>query len=85
MASSPVGLTFKRDNADVMNNFYINIVTRAYTSIDEFLKNLRDSIDASKQKETLKELEFIKSNWTSSIYNEVSDQFDKFDKNVDEF
>lgn len=34
---APSGLTFKRDNADVMNNFFVSIVTRSYTNIEEYL------------------------------------------------
>jgi len=38
MSAAPPGLTFKRDNADVMNNFFVNIVTRSYTNIEELLQ-----------------------------------------------
>ena len=37
MSSAPAGLSFKRDNADVMNNFFVNIVTRSFTNIEEYL------------------------------------------------
>jgi len=60
-------MSFKRDNADVMNNFFVNIVTRSYTDIDEILLSQHENVEAQKQKETLKELEGIKKNWTSSI------------------
>jgi hypothetical protein len=35
----PVGVTFKRDNSDVMNNFFVNIVSHSFTNIDEILLN----------------------------------------------
>ena len=82
VSAAPSGLTFKRDNADVMNNFFVNIVTRSYTEIDEILLNQHENVEAQKQKETLKELEGIKKNWTTGIFTEVSQQFDKFDKNI---
>jgi hypothetical protein len=80
--AAPQGMTFKRDNADVMNNFFVNIVTRSYTDIDEILLSQHENIEAQKQKETLKELEGIKKNWTNGIFSSVSQQFDKFDKNI---
>lgn len=82
VSSAPSGMTFKRDNADVMNNFFVNIVTRSYTEIDEILLSQHENVEAQKQKETLKELEGIKKNWTTGIFTEVSQQFDKFDKNI---
>jgi len=43
--ASPTGLTFKRDNADVMNNFFVNIVTRSYTNIEEYLQARNDNVE----------------------------------------
>ena len=34
MAMAPVGYTFKRNNSDFMNNFFIQIVTRSFTDIE---------------------------------------------------
>ena len=79
---SPPGMEFKRDNADVMNNFFVNIVTKSFTNIDEFLKSMYENKEALKQKETLKELEVIKKNWSIGMANEVNEQFDKFDKQI---
>lgn len=81
-ASAPSGLVFKRDNADVMNNFFVNIVTRSYTNIEEYLQARQENVEMQKQKETLKELEGIQKSWTSGIYQEVSSQFDTFDKHI---
>jgi len=59
MAAAPTGLIFKRDNADVMNNFFVNIVARSYTNIEEVLQARQDNQELQKQRETLKELENI--------------------------
>jgi len=69
---APSGLTFKRDNADVMNNFFVNIVTRSYTNIEEYLQQRQENVEMLKQKETLKELENIQKSWTTGIYMEVN-------------
>lgn len=82
MTSAPSGLTFKRDNADVMNNFFVNIVTRSYTNIEEYLQARADNVELSKQRETLKELESISKSWQSGMYSEVTQQYTEFDKQI---
>jgi len=42
--TAPSGYTYKRDNADVMNNFFVEIVARSFTNIEEVLKSQRDNI-----------------------------------------
>jgi len=82
MTSAPTGMIFKRDNADVMNNFFVNIVTRSYTNIEEYLQARHDNVELQKQKETLKELENIQKSWVSGVQSEVTQQLDKFDQNI---
>ena len=38
LSDQPPGLTFKRDNADFMNNFYVDITCRAFTNIEDIHK-----------------------------------------------
>ena len=38
MTSQPAGIIFKRDNADFMNNFFINLVANSFTNIEEVLR-----------------------------------------------
>jgi len=38
LTACPSYMTYKRDNADFMNNFFVNIIARAFTDIEEFLK-----------------------------------------------
>jgi hypothetical protein len=35
MDDAPTGLRFKRNNADFMNDFFINIVARSFTNIED--------------------------------------------------
>lgn len=80
--TAPPGYTYKRDNSDVMNNFFIEIVTRSFTNIEEVLKSQRDNVLQKKQAETLAELERVKKNWDKSIYSEVNANFDNYDKTI---
>jgi len=45
MTACPSYLTFKRDNADFMNNFFINIIARSFTDIEEFLQQQEENKD----------------------------------------
>jgi hypothetical protein len=40
-------MTYKRDNADFMNNFFVNIIARSFTDIEEFLKAQEESFEAN--------------------------------------
>lgn len=42
MSEAPSGVVFRRDNADFMNNFFVNIVARSFTDIEEFLIQQED-------------------------------------------
>jgi hypothetical protein len=45
MDMQPTGIIFKRDNADVMNNFFINLVATSFTDIEEVLKNNSEDLN----------------------------------------
>ena len=47
MSACPSYLTYKRDNADFMNNFFINIIARSFTDIEDFLKQQEENNDNS--------------------------------------
>jgi hypothetical protein len=53
MAMQPQGVTFKRDNADVMNNFFINLVAFSYTNIEETLRTNAEDNNSKAIKQTL--------------------------------
>lgn len=46
MAAQPPGVTFKRDSADFMNNFFVNIVANSFTNIEEILRNNAEDVNA---------------------------------------
>jgi len=82
MTAQPSYMTYKRDNADFMNNFFVNIIARSFTDIDEFLKNQEENKDQNKQANTLKELESLKEIWKSSLTNEATEQFAQFEQKI---
>jgi len=67
MTACPSYLTFKRDNADFMNNFFINIIARSFTDIEEFLKQQEDSKDNSAAVQTALELKSVRNEWKQEL------------------
>merc|ERR1712086_1214455 len=68
--------------ADFMNNFFVNIIARSFTDIDEFLKLQEENKDTNKQENALKELEKLKENWKITLANEATEQFSQFDNKI---
>jgi len=75
-------MILQRDNSDYMNNFFINIVARTFTSIEKIITEFQENNDDRGQRETLKEFEIVKAEWRENIFNEVKGSFDKFDSNL---
>ena len=82
MNQAPVGMILKRDNADVMNNFFVSISSRAFTKIEDHLQSMADNVEAQKNKETLFELDKVKHAWTGEILDQVFQQYDRLDKAI---
>jgi len=81
----PSYMSYKRDNADFMNNFFVNIIARSFTDIDEFLKQQEENKDQNKQENAIKELDRIKESWASTLKNEATEQYSQFDAKVMNF
>jgi len=43
MSAEPAHMSFKRDNADFMNNFFVDIVVRSFTNIEEIHRQAREN------------------------------------------
>jgi len=67
MSAQPSYLTLKRDNADFMNNFFVNIIARSFTDIDEFLKSQEEAQTSNAAVQTKKELFAIKDEWKQQL------------------
>lgn len=83
MAMQPAGVTFKRDNADVMNNFFINLVAFSYTNIEETLRTNAEDNNSKAIKQTLADYQKIQSVWTNKINGDVNKQYSGFDNVIE--
>ena len=59
----PDGSPLKRNNSDVMNNFYIQIIVKAYTEIDAQLAELLQSSNKAREKKMETYLATTKGTW----------------------
>ena len=67
MSAQPPGITFKRDNADVMNNFFVNIVSTSFTEIEEILKTNQEDTNGKAIKQSLMEFGKVEKTWTDKV------------------
>ena len=82
MTAQPPGVTFKRDNADFMNNFYVDITCRAFTNIEEIHKQATENTQLNKQNSALKELKDLNDLWNNDINGAVVHQLNNYDNAV---
>lgn len=82
MTACPSYLTYKRDNADFMNNFFINIIARSFTDIEEFLKIQEENKDSNAAVKTKLELIEVREDWKQRLLNEATEQFANFDTKI---
>ena len=57
----------QRSNSDLMNNYFIEIVARSFTRIEETLMQKFENEEALRQKATLKELSVLQPMWQDQI------------------
>lgn len=79
MTDAPPGIIFERDNADFMNNFYVDIVCRAFTNIEEMHKQAQENKELVMQNSALKELQNLSSGWSQEINRLVDNNFSNYD------
>ena len=79
---APNGMAFKRNNSDMMNNLFVNIVCMAFTNIQELWNSQKEDKESQRQKETLIELEKVKKIWTSEMTAETNEQMSRLEKTV---
>jgi len=58
----PDGAPLKRNNSDVMNNFFIQYAARSFTTIDKIMQ-VTNSNDTRKQEKLTKHIEEQKVDW----------------------
>tara|TARA_B110000285_G_C14896547_1_gene501140 strand:- start:344 stop:748 length:405 start_codon:yes stop_codon:yes gene_type:complete len=74
----PDGVPLKRNNSDVMNNFYINYVVRSYTTIDKTLKEIRENNNKAREAKMGAIVDLQKQEWRKITKDNFKNYSDKF-------
>lgn len=74
----PDGVPLKRNNSDVVNNFYINYVVRSYTNIDQTLNEIRQNSNRARESKMSNLIERQKDEWKTSTEGNFKHYSDKF-------
>jgi hypothetical protein len=54
----------QRSNSDIMNTYYIDLVARSFTDIEDKLYAKFENQEALRQEKTLKEVDLLSPMWT---------------------
>mmetsp|Transcript_33505 Transcript_33505/g.51468 ORF Transcript_33505/g.51468 Transcript_33505/m.51468 type:complete len:147 (+) Transcript_33505:4247-4687(+) len=76
------GTISRRVNSDAMNNFYIDIVAKSFTNIEDILKSKFENSEVKKQKETIKALDTIKKYWITEVQGVALASLKQFERDV---
>lgn len=64
---APANVTFKRDCGDFMNNFWVNLVARSFTNIEEQWALLASNQQSIHEKSVITELDMLQSGWKKAV------------------
>jgi len=79
----PDGVPLKRNNSDVMNNFFINIACRSFTDIDKALQELANNGESRRQAKFDAYIQEQKTVWEQDMtmaFNEQGVKYSQFIK-----
>lgn len=77
----PDGIPLRRNNSDVMQNFFISFVVRSFTELDEILLDLQNNGEQRRIQRFAKEIKSRKEKWNTDIvdqFNACSDVYNDF-------
>ena len=73
-------MTFRRNNVDFMNSFFVNTVTAAFTNIEEIWTMKNEDKEAQQQQITLAQIKLQKDKWHKDMTDLASKDLDKLEK-----
>ena len=79
----PDGVPLKRNNSDVMNNFFVNQTSRAFTDIEKILANVATNGEnkrVERFKEEIKKQELVWEEKTVGAFNQQADKYEAYVK-----
>ena len=81
--AAPPGIRFKRNNHDFVNNFYVDLVAKAFTDVLEQIRQKNEEREASKEIETLESIEGAKKAWMDLLLGTADKEMGAINKVID--
>ena len=81
----PDGTPLKRNNSDVMNNFFIQFATLSFTDLEQELNAIRNNGELKRLQKFEKEVEMKKTDWqkqTVGVFQQQANKYDNFVKTM---
>ena len=81
----PDGAPLKRNNSDVMNNFFIQFACLSFTDLEQELNAIRNNGELKRVQKFEKEVESKKTDWqqqTVGVFQEQTNRYDTFVKGL---
>lgn len=78
----PDGVPFKRNNSDVMNNFFIQFTALSFTEIEKELQALKNNGDLKRQMKFEAQIENKKKDWAKLATEAFGQQNEKYETYV---
>jgi hypothetical protein len=73
MDLSPPGMTFKRDNQRFINNFYVELITKAFTNYENDVKEKKYLFNHESSLAQVTELQTLNKIWKEELLEKDSD------------
>lgn len=76
-SQAPSGKIYYRDNIDFMNNFYVDVVTRAFTDIEKRIADKDQKHNELEEKKKMSVLNSLKESWKNEMIADYEAQNEK--------
>jgi hypothetical protein len=77
----PDGAPMKRNNSDVMNNFFIDFAVRSFTDVEKRIKR-QNNQDSRKVAKFMKEVDKKKVDWDKNVLGEFKASGEKYENYI---
>lgn len=77
--AAPSGMIFYRNNVDLVNNFYIDLVAKAFTNILEVINQNMEEKEQQNEEESIENIKKVKDMWRGMLMGHAEKKIDDLD------
>lgn len=78
--ASAHSIKLNRNHGDPANNYYINIVSRSFTDIEQTIREIQENKEANELRNQFEEVGKLQGIWKTTVDDMVHKQFDRIHK-----